>query len=372
MNNTNNSTTKVLISIAALVVIVLLVGIIVWGVKDRQGLLDPNETPGAQVWQTYTNEKYGVTFQYPDTWQVSVDEQIPGIHVFKKGTTKPTYLTHHNVFTHVSLYPKGIGTEGVYGQTKPSTVSFKASAKQPVDYILKDGTRWGTMVSFNSTPASWESFGFVWAGTEVQNHTVQCIQNGKVIREDVCEIGVEFETAETVHSGTINVQDRNTQEQILASIQFTANTSTQPTPEAPAGEAVTRVKIFMVEMAEAEPFTGPTIGCGDRLIPVNRDVKGQAVLKAALEDLFSIKTAFYGESGFYNSLSASKVKVDSASIDANGKATVKLSGTLMSAGTCDDPRIQEQIKATVMQFSTVKSADITINGKTLAAYFDMR
>lgn len=372
MNNPNNSVTKVLITIGALVVIVLLVGIIVWGVKDRQGLLNPNETPGAQAWQTYTSEKYGVTFQYPDTWQVAVDEQIPGIHVFKKGTTKPNYLTHHTPFTHVSIYPHGIGTEGVFGQTVPSSITYKAPVKQAVDYVLKDGIRWGTMVTFNNVPSSWQAFGYAWAGAEISNHKTQCIKNGQVLSNDVCDIGVEYESTQTVHSGTINTEDRKTQEQILVSIQFTSATPQPTQTPGTTAQPITRVKIFMVEMAGAEPFTGPTIGCGDRLVPVNRDVKGQAVLKAALEDLFSIKTGFYGESGFYNSLSQSNVKVDSAVIDASGKATVKLSGTLMSAGTCDDPRIQEQIKATVMQFSTVKSAVITINGETLAAYFDMR
>jgi hypothetical protein len=371
-NTTNNSISRVFITIAALGAIVLLAGLAIWGVQKRGVTNNEQNATSTVQWKTYTNDQYNFSLQYPDTWEVVADAQIPGIHVIKKGSAKPNYLTHHSKFTHVSVYPQGIGTEGIFGQTTSSNVSFKAPVKRPLDYVLNDNTRWATFAGFTSVPSSWKPWGFVFAGTVVENEQVECIAHDELINKGVCEIDIENEDAETVRAGIINAEDRKIQEQILASFQFTSNATPIDENSGTKNPPVTRVKIYMVEMAEAEPFTGPTIGCGDRLVPVNRDVKGQAVLKATLEDLFSIKTRFYGESGFYNSLSQSNIKVASAVIDTNGKATVKLTGTLMSAGTCDDPRIQEQIKATVMQFPTVKSAEITINGKTLKEYFDMR
>jgi spore germination protein GerM len=80
--------------------------------------------------------------------------------------------------------------------------------------------------------------------------------------------------------------------------------------------------------------------------------------------LFSLKDRFYGESGFYNSLYQSNLKVDSAKIE-NGIATIKLSGNLMLGGVMDNPRVKAQITETALQFSTIKEVRIFINDKTI-------
>jgi hypothetical protein len=48
-----------------------------------------------------------------------------------------------------------------------------------------------------------------------------------------------------------------------------------------------------------------------------------------------------------------------------GKATIKLSGTLMLGGVCDNPRVKAQLEQTALQFSTVKDVAIFINNVTL-------
>ena len=104
----------------------------------------------------------------------------------------------------------------------------------------------------------------------------------------------------------------------------------------------------------------------DSAVAVDREIPPtKAVLKAAMEQLVSIKDKNYGQSGLYNALYQSSLNVDSVAIDDNGKATIKLSGTLQLVGTCEDPRIEAQLRETAMQFSTVKSADIFINNKNL-------
>lgn len=117
---------------------------------------------------------------------------------------------------------------------------------------------------------------------------------------------------------------------------------------------------------------GPMVGCGDSAIPVTVQIEPtQGVLRAALEKLLSIKDQYYGQSGLYNSLYQSNLQVQSVSI-SNGKATVQLTGSMMLAGECDNPRVQAQIEGTVMQFPTVTSADIFINGKTLAEALSLK
>jgi len=125
------------------------------------------------------------------------------------------------------------------------------------------------------------------------------------------------------------------------------------------------IKIFMIAIDD-NGKSGKKIGCGDSVVAVDREIlPTQAVLKAAMEQLVSIKDKNYGQSGLYNALYQSSLNVDSVSIDENGKATIKLSGTLQLVGTCEDPRLEAQLRETAMQFPTVKSADIFINDKNL-------
>lgn len=87
--------------------------------------------------------------------------------------------------------------------------------------------------------------------------------------------------------------------------------------------------------------------------------------KDALTKLFAIKEQNYGESGLYNALYQSELKIDSLTVD-NKKATLKLSGEYKLGGVCDNPRFGEQIKETVLQFRDIFSdVDVFINNTPL-------
>lgn len=133
----------------------------------------------------------------------------------------------------------------------------------------------------------------------------------------------------------------------------------------PSNSETVKIKVFMIA-ADDNGQSGKLIGCGDSVVGVIREIPyTQAVLKAAMEQLVSIKDKNYGESGLYNPLYQSSLNLVSATIDSGGKATIKFTGTLQLSGTCEDPRIKAQLEETALQFSTVKSADIWINDKTL-------
>lgn len=129
----------------------------------------------------------------------------------------------------------------------------------------------------------------------------------------------------------------------------------QPTP----APATTRVNIYMIGLG------GGSVGCGDQVVPVARDVpRTNAPLTAALNLLLSQKSQYYGESGLYNALYQSNLSV--ASITRNGSAwTINLAGTLRLGGVCDNPRVKAQLEQTALQFSTVKSVRYFVNGVAL-------
>jgi hypothetical protein len=140
----------------------------------------------------------------------------------------------------------------------------------------------------------------------------------------------------------------------------TAKATAAPT----AGPA--RVTIFLVALGD-NGGSGQKIGCGDSLIPVEREAPAtQEVLRAALEQLLSQHDRFYGESGLYNALYQSDLKVESFTVES-GTATVRLTGTLTSGGVCDSPRILQQLTQTAIQphLSIAREAKIFVNGKPL-------
>jgi hypothetical protein len=149
----------------------------------------------------------------------------------------------------------------------------------------------------------------------------------------------------------------------------TATTAQQvlPTSTVPAPTTATEQFVNIVLIAlEDNGQSGTLVGCGDSAIPITVTIpRTQGVLRAALEKLFSAKQQFYGESGYYNALYQSDLKVAKVVIE-QGKAIIHLTGSIMLGGTCDAPRVEAQIEQTALQFSTVSDVAVFINDVPLA------
>ena len=140
----------------------------------------------------------------------------------------------------------------------------------------------------------------------------------------------------------------------------TPSVRTTPTqaPTVPAGSM--RVKIFMIALNDAGKL-GKKIGCGDSVVAVERIIPlTNAVLRESLNELLSVHEQDYGQSGLYNALYQSTLKVDDITLIA-AKATIYLSGKVLLGGVCDNPRFDAQIKETALQFSTVKQVSVFVN-----------
>lgn len=126
----------------------------------------------------------------------------------------------------------------------------------------------------------------------------------------------------------------------------------------PSGIAL--VYIHMISLGSNGP-----LGCGDRVAPVLQEVPAtNAILRATLDRLLSIRTEFYPNSNLYNALWQSRLSIADVSI-TNRVATIRLTGQIVMSGTCDGPRIQAQLEQAALQFSTVNQVRVFINGNTL-------
>jgi sporulation and spore germination protein len=146
-----------------------------------------------------------------------------------------------------------------------------------------------------------------------------------------------------------------------------------PTSAAPTSTSATEqnVKIVLIAL-EDNGQSGTLVGCGDSAIPIHVTIPPtQGVLRAALEKLFSAKQQFYGESGYYNALYQSDLAVAGVTIE-QGKAIIRLTGTIVLGGVCDAPRVEAQIEQTALQFSTVSDVAVFVNDVPLADVLSTR
>ena len=150
-------------------------------------------------------------------------------------------------------------------------------------------------------------------------------------------------------------------------------TATPPTSASPptATPPPLTVQIILIAL-EDNGQSGDMVGCGDSAIPVQVAASStQEPLTAALQALLAVHDAYYGESGLYNTLYQSDLRVDSAAV-TGGEAVVHLSGTLLLGGVCDNPRVQAQLEGTALQFPEVDTVAVYINDEPLASILSER
>lgn len=136
---------------------------------------------------------------------------------------------------------------------------------------------------------------------------------------------------------------------------------TQQPVEPTIDTEVTNAKIYLIALEDAG-ISGPAVGCGDSLIAV--DVPGRDG-KDALQYLLDQHSQYYGQSGLYNALYQSNLKINRIDVTTEN-ISVELTGTVLLGGVCDNPRVHDQLFATIRQSTESKvPVIIQINGVPL-------
>jgi hypothetical protein len=132
----------------------------------------------------------------------------------------------------------------------------------------------------------------------------------------------------------------------------------------PANGLFTHTYIHLIALEDGGASGAPT-GCGDSVIPVIAEIEPTvAPMGAAFRYLLAMEDEFFGESGLYNALHRSDLSLLGINI-ANRQATVRLSGELILGGACDAPRVEAQLAETALQYTTVDSVRILVDGVPL-------
>ncbi|OGJ50832.1 hypothetical protein A2335_00025, partial [Candidatus Peregrinibacteria bacterium RIFOXYB2_FULL_32_7] len=126
---------------------------------------------------------------------------------------------------------------------------------------------------------------------------------------------------------------------------------------------------------EDKGVKGEKIGCDDSLVPIktqiNKSDRKEIEIVYTLEKLFSKTDNSYQSQGLYNSLSNFNTKIENVIIEEDN-VTVSLVGEYSISGACEIPRIENQLKKTIMQFSQFKDVIILINGKKMEDVFSLK
>jgi hypothetical protein len=142
----------------------------------------------------------------------------------------------------------------------------------------------------------------------------------------------------------------------------------QPTPEPPTPTPLERIRVFFIAGGD-NGKNGKLVGCKDSAIPVEWELDpSRQPLVQALEQLFSYDEQFVGAPRMYHPVYALDLQLESAEIDADGVAHIRLTGSGSIEGSCDRLRAQAQIEETILAAPGVKSLDVTVNETPLADY----
>lgn len=131
---------------------------------------------------------------------------------------------------------------------------------------------------------------------------------------------------------------------------------------------------FYLIIPDDNGASGPAVGCGDSAVEVWRDrmLSGSTALdlEASVEELLSIRSPTYGQSGYAHAWSHTDLDVQSVTVIGD-RVNIELTGTFSLIGTCADARMEAQLLLTVFQYTQVERAMIRINGQNMKQLFDM-
>lgn len=154
--------------------------------------------------------------------------------------------------------------------------------------------------------------------------------------------------------------------------------SSSPSATVPQATAIT---VFWVMEGDAGA-SGQPIGCGDSLVRATAPTSGPGLdtedrVATGIETLLQqsareVDPDDAGQPGLTNALYQSEMTVRNVSISGD-VVTVGLDGFPLSAGTCDAPRIVEQLEQTAAANAGVSTARILVNdGTPIDEFFDER
>ncbi len=177
-------------------------------------------------WQEFSDNQFNFSLKYPsDNWDMYKDISLdvePKFNFYIKpdiGASLDLPLDHFANISHVSVYPRGVPTEGVFGRTKDLNfdVGFETANDSKV-YLLEDGTAFAAYIRPLNPPQSWSMSGFIWMRLKINNLNTKCLRDGQEINFAQCDPVVKND--QIIRNGSVDKTAWERQENIVKTMKF--------------------------------------------------------------------------------------------------------------------------------------------------------
>lgn len=184
-------------------------------------------------WRSYSNSNYHFETRWPASWRITAtppEEPLAAINLYSpEMETKfelPLNVHSPAAVTHLSLFPRGWGTEIPAGKRQSlaeykGNVPFDHAYDPEESYVLQleSGAVWAYLIHPAQTPANWSDEGYLFAQIAVDDFQAQCYaaENGEPIPMRRCN---PMKGDRVERRGKLRQPDRQIIEQTLAALSF--------------------------------------------------------------------------------------------------------------------------------------------------------
>lgn len=182
-----------------LVIVLLLIAGALYGYgvsmqTDGPEMDDMPDEVATSTMEAFNSNQYDFSLDYPaGDWSVSSDLSFPAspkfnFYIKPAGVPLDLPLDHFANVSHVSVYPQGIPTEGVFGETRP--LDFDPGMAVTDDsrmHVLADGTPFAAYIQPANPPESWNDSGFIWMRLRIDDLVTECLREGEEVDEMECD-----------------------------------------------------------------------------------------------------------------------------------------------------------------------------------------
>jgi hypothetical protein len=141
-------------------------------------------------YNTYSNDEFNFKLNYPRNWKISEnksDSITPIINLYQERNQSLEFpLSIHTMaeVSHLSFYPKGLGTEFPMGTTLPLNrfiyelpVFFTLNKEESVLFLLATSQVYGYFLKPANPPPGWSEDGFIFAQIAVDGFSLACFDH---------------------------------------------------------------------------------------------------------------------------------------------------------------------------------------------------
>lgn len=155
------------------------------------------------TWGDFNSKILDEKIKFPEYMYISEQKESNGVGVTIAEFEPSDFLNYFSNQNHVSIYPNGIDAPLFYGKTKDSIyITDDAQEYARTEYLTTDNEIWAVKLVPKKDLEKWQTWGFVWIQTKIQNKEQKCItESGLVIDSIDCD---PYQGQKIIYSGKIS------------------------------------------------------------------------------------------------------------------------------------------------------------------------